>query len=211
MCVSGIWQTTCTVVHSGDETFVVDSPVLPEELEALPSVLQQAGWELTGLLATHADWDHMLCRTVWADAPLGCAESTAAFLAAEPGTVQREAREFDRKHYVERRPLALGNVQALPVPGRLDVGGRELELHPAEGHTTDGMAIVVPWARVLICGDYLSPWEEPMVTGGPDAYRATLERLRPLVRAAEWVVPGHGAPIAAQRAEEILDDHLGRL
>jgi glyoxylase-like metal-dependent hydrolase (beta-lactamase superfamily II) len=194
---------------------VVDSPVLPEELEALPTVVQQAGWECSGLLATHADWDHLLGRLAWPEAALGCAESSARRLAAAPGEAQRKLRDFDREHYVERpRPLSLGEVQALPVPGRLEVGGAELELHPAAGHTADGMAIVVPWASVLICGDYLSPVEAPMTPSPPadrEAYRATLERLRPLVAAAEWVVPGHGAPLASARAAEILDEHLGEL
>lgn len=191
---------------------MIDSPVLPEELEALPSVLAQPGWELTGLLATHADWDHVLARTVWPDAPLGVAESTARRLAAEPGRCQREARAWDAEHYVSRPPIALGAVQELPVPGRLDIGERELELHPAPGHTADGMAIVVPWAGVLVCGDYLSPCEDPADhTTDAGAYRETLERLRPLVRAADWVVPGHGAPLEPARALEILEDHLGKL
>jgi glyoxylase-like metal-dependent hydrolase (beta-lactamase superfamily II) len=188
---------------------VIDSPVLPEELEALPSVLAQAGWEPTGLLATHGDWDHVLGRLVWPDAPLGVAESTARRMAAEPGAAQRKLRAFDAEHYVERpRPLALGQLQALPVPGRLDVGEAELELHPAEGHTADGMAIAVPWAGVLVCGDYLSPVEAPMVEGTAASYRATLERLRPLAAAAAWVVPGHGVPMASARALEVLDEHL---
>ena len=32
-------------------------------------------------------------------------------------------------------PLALGQVQALPVPGSIELGAEELELHPADGHT----------------------------------------------------------------------------
>jgi glyoxylase-like metal-dependent hydrolase (beta-lactamase superfamily II) len=186
--------------------------VLPEELEALPSVVGQAGWECSGLLATHADWDHLLGRLAWPEAALGVAESSARRLAGAPGEAQRKLRDFDREHYVERpRPLALGEVQALPVPGKCEVGDAELELHPAEGHTPDGMAIVVPWAGVLLCGDYLSPVEDPMVESSASDYRATLERLRPLVQAAEWVVPGHGAPMTPARAEAILDDHLEKL
>ncbi len=211
VCVSGIWQTTCTLVHGGDECFVVDSPVLPEELEALPSVLQQAGWAASGLLATHGDWDHLLGRLAFPDAALGCAESTARRLAAEPGAAQRELRRFDAEHYVERAPLGLGAVQALPVPGRLEVGDRELELHPAEGHTGDGMAIWDPGAEVLLCGDYLSPVEAPMVGGDAAEYAATLERLRPLVERAAWVVPGHGGPLRRERALEILGAHLAEV
>jgi glyoxylase-like metal-dependent hydrolase (beta-lactamase superfamily II) len=211
VCVSGIWQTTCTLLHGGDECFVVDSPVLPSELEALPSVLGQAGWECSGLIATHADWDHLLGRLAFPGAALGCAESSARRLAAEPGDAQRRLREFDSEHYVERGPLALGQVQALPVPGKLEVGDFELELHPAEGHTDDGMALWAPWAEVLVCGDYLSPVERPLVGGDAAEYAATLERLRPLVECARWVVPGHGSPLDRDRALEILADHLAEV
>jgi glyoxylase-like metal-dependent hydrolase (beta-lactamase superfamily II) len=34
-----------------------------------------------------------------------------------------------------------------------------LQLHPANGHTADGMAIWIEWAGVLVVGDYLSPLE----------------------------------------------------
>ena len=199
------------MIHGGEECFVVDSPVLPEELEALPPVLAQAGWECSGLLATHADWDHVLGRLAFPGAELGCAESTARRLQDQPGDAQRRLRDFDTEHYVERGPLALGQVQVLPVPGKLELGDRELDLYPAEGHTADGMAIWDPATRVLVCGDYLSPVERPMVGGDPVEYAATLERLRPLAEQAEWVVPGHGAPLRADRALEILADHLAEV
>ena len=208
---SAYWQTTCTVVRSGDEAFVIDSPVLPDELEALPAMLEQVGWPCTGLLATHGDWDHLLGRLAFPGAALGVAETTAARLTGSPGEAARDLRAFDDAHYCERpRPLQLGELQALPVPGKLAVGDAELELHPTEGHVADGMAIWVPWARVLVCGDHLSPVEIPMLSegGSVSAYRATLERLRPLVEAADHVVPGHGAVLDAARALAILREDL---
>jgi glyoxylase-like metal-dependent hydrolase (beta-lactamase superfamily II) len=196
------------VVRAGDECFVVDSPVLPSELEALPALLQQAGFSLSGLLATHADWDHLLGRLAFPDAALGVCETTAARLTGAPGEAARELRAFDEQWYVQRpAPLQLGSVQALPVPGRVDIGSAELELHPADGHTVDGMAVWIPWARVLIAGDYLSPVEIPMVVDR-GAYRATLERLRPLVEAADWVVPGHGDVLDGARALAILREDM---
>jgi glyoxylase-like metal-dependent hydrolase (beta-lactamase superfamily II) len=218
---SAIWQTTCTLVHraaDGDEgpgeCFAIDSPVLPDEHDALPMLLRQAGWELSGLLCTHGDWDHVLGRFAFPDAALGCAETTGARLRARPGEAQRELREFDDEHYVERpRPLSLGQVQTVPVPGRVEIGGAELELLPADGHTEDGMALRVPWADVVVCGDYLSPVEIPWLseTGNRDAYLATLERLRPWVESAAWVVPGHGAPVEGARALAILREDVAYL
>jgi len=197
------------------ESFLIDSPALPDELEMLPSLLEQARFPpLSGLLATHADWDHLLGPLAFPRAVLGCAESSARRLAAEPGGAQRELRAFDEGLYLERpRPLALGAPQALPVPGHLEVGERELELHPADGHTDDGMAIWAPWAGVLIAGDYLSPIEIPMLSpgGGRSAYLATLERLRPLLELAEHVVPGHGPVLDSAAALEILAQDVAYL
>lgn len=206
---SRVYQTTCTLVRSGagGEAFCVDSPILPDELELLPALAQQSGFAVVGLLATHADWDHLLGRYAFPEAPLGCSETTAARLINEPGAAQRELREFDEEHYVERpRPLSIGShppTQRLPVPGKVEIGDRELELQPADGHTVDGMAVWIPWARVLVCGDYLSPVEIPMVRNA-GAYLATLARLEPLVEQADHVVPGHGEPLDGARAAAIL-------
>lgn len=239
---SAIWQTNCVIVRgldadgqlhgdgatgrsggSGDapaghrgsadaETFVIDSPILPDELDALPSLIAQAGFpESSGLLATHGDWDHLLGRLAFSDLALGCAESTAARMTASPGEAQRELRAFDAGLYIQRpRPLMLGQVQPLPVPGRCEIGAHELQLHPADGHTPDGMAIWIGWAGVLCAGDYLSTVEPPDrdLSGSVEAYLATLERLRPLVISAAHVVPGHGPVLDAERALGVLDEHV---
>ena len=207
VAVSRAYQTTCTLVRSGNEAFCVDSPVFPDELEILPALADQSGFPVVGLLATHADWDHLLGRYAFPEAPLGTAESTAARLVNQPGAAQRELRAFDDEFYVERpSPLSLPGAQSLPVPGHCGIGDAELEVHPADGHTEDGMAIWIPWARVLVAGDYLSPLEIPMLSPGGSAsgYLATLARLEPLVEQADYVVPGHGAPLDGSRAAAIL-------
>jgi glyoxylase-like metal-dependent hydrolase (beta-lactamase superfamily II) len=216
VATSAIWQTNCVVVRGDEETFVVDSPVLPAELEALPTLLAQAQFPApSGLLATHGDWDHLLGPLAFGGVALGCAQSTAERMRATPGAPQRELRRFDEQHLIERpRPLALGAVQALPVPGRCGLGELELELHPAEGHTEDGMALWIPWARVLLAGDYLSSVEIPTLCEGAEAlssYIATLERLRPLVAGAERVVPGHGPVLDGAGALAVLEEDLAYL
>jgi glyoxylase-like metal-dependent hydrolase (beta-lactamase superfamily II) len=194
------------------ESFVIDSPVLPEELDALAALLERASFPPpSGLLATHGDWDHLLAPLAFPGAPLGCAESTAGRLESSPGEAQRDLREFDEGLLIERgRPLALGSVQALPVPGRCAVGAQQLELHAAEGHTSDGMAVLIGWARVLVAGDYLSAVELPTlnVGGDLDAYLATLDRLRPMLIDAEHVVPGHGPVLDSARAVAVLEEDV---
>jgi glyoxylase-like metal-dependent hydrolase (beta-lactamase superfamily II) len=208
--VSGFWQTSATAIRAGDEGFLIDSPVLPEELDALPRVLDQSGFPVSGLLATHADWDHLLGRFSFPGAALGVGASSADRLAAEPGLVQRALRDFDDQWYVVReRPLSLGSVQSLPEPGKLEIGdGREITVLPASGHTADGVAFWCEWLGLLVCGDYLSPVEIPMLSpgGSLEAYLETLGRLEPVVRAAETIVAGHGGAIGRDGALRVLEE-----
>jgi len=222
LLTSAVLAVNCVVVRAtlqepaGEgEAFVIDSPVLPEELDSLPGLLEQAGFpEPDGLLATHGDWDHLLGRLAFPGLALGCAESTLSRLQARPGEAQRGLRDFDEDLMIERPgPLALGSLQGLPVPGRLDIADRELELHPTGGHTEDGMAVLIGWAGVLVAGDYLSASEIPSIHdhGGLDAYAETLERLRPLVERCEHVIPGHGPLLDRERASSVLDEDVGYL
>jgi glyoxylase-like metal-dependent hydrolase (beta-lactamase superfamily II) len=205
---SRMWQTTCTAIRAGEEAMLIDSPYFPDELDALPTLLHQAGFEISALLATHADYDHLLGRAAFPALALGVGEGTAIRLREEPGVAQRELRDADAEHYVERAaPLSLGSYQSLPVPGYVGLGGEELELHPAEGHTVDGVAVFARWAGVLCVGDYLSDVEIPMVHD-LDEYRATLTRLAPLVDVAETVVPGHGSPHDRDTALRLLEEDL---
>ena len=209
-----LWRTTATALRNGDEAMLVDSPYFPEELELLPAILGQAGFEPSALLATHADFDHLLGRLAFPKLTVGVAQTTAERIQRSPGTVQRELREHDAEHYVERpRPLSLAQVGALPVPGALELGDEELELHPAEGHSEDGMAVFAPWLGVLCCGDYLSDVEIPLIAqaGSLEGYRATLARLGPVIERAEVVVPGHGSPHSPEQALRLLDEDVDYL
>jgi glyoxylase-like metal-dependent hydrolase (beta-lactamase superfamily II) len=212
---SRLWQTTATAVRSGAESFLIDSPYFPDELELLPMLLEQSDFPaVSGLLATHADWDHLLARFAFPGLALGVASSSGERLRAQPGAAQRALRDADAEHYVTRAtPLALGSYQVLPVPGRMQIGDEEIELHPTGGHTSDGVAFVARWAGLLVCGDYLSDVEIPMISPGGSAaeYRATLARLSGLVETCEATVPGHGSPHDRAGALQILDEDLGYL
>lgn len=203
------WQTNAIALRAGSEAMLIDSPYFPDELELLPSVLAQSGFEPNALLATHGDFDHLLGRMAFPGLALGVAESTMRRIRERPGEAQRELRDYDAEAYVERsKPLSLGEVQALPVPGHVELGDQELELHTAEGHTPDGMAVWAPWLGVLCTGDYLCPVEIPWISpgGSIDDYRNTLARLAPLVEAADAVVPGHGAPQTSAAALRQIDE-----
>ena len=211
---SMLWQLNAVALRAGDEAMLIDSPYFPEELELLPAVLAQSGFTPAALLATHADFDHLLGRAAFGDLSLGVAESTMLRIRSEPGAAQRELRDNDSRFYVERpRPLSLGTTQSLPVPGHLGLGDQDLELHATGGHTADGMAVFAPWMGVLVVGDHLSPAEIPMISPGGSVadYRSTLAALAPVVERAETVVPGHGAVLDRDRALAVLEEDVAYL
>jgi glyoxylase-like metal-dependent hydrolase (beta-lactamase superfamily II) len=209
---SRLWQTNAVALRRGDEAMLIDSPYFPDELEALPGLLASAGFEPDALIATHADYDHVLGRLAFPELALGMGEPSVMRIHQEPGAAQRELRDKDAELYVERpRPLALGHVQTLPVPGSVELADEELELHPADGHTPDGMAVMARWCGVLCAGDYLSNVEIPMVEARIGEYRSTLARLSPLVESAETVVPGHGRPLTRDEALRVLDEDVDYL
>jgi glyoxylase-like metal-dependent hydrolase (beta-lactamase superfamily II) len=209
---SRIWQTNATALRADGEVMLVDSPYFPDELEALPALLRQAGFTPNALFATHADYDHVLARYAFPELTLGVGEPTMVRIRSEPGEVQRELRDEDARNYVVRPgPLTLGNLQSLPVPGYLELGRHELELHPADGHATDGTALLAEFVGLLLCGDYISDLEIPWIFGSLEDYRATLARLAPLVERAETVVPGHGGPHTRETALRIIDEDVDYL
>ncbi len=106
---SRMWQLNAVVIRgtggageTATESMLIDSPYFPDELEALPALLRQARFEVTALLATHADYDHLLARLAFPALALGVGESSAHRLRAEPGAAQRALREADDEHYVAR-------------------------------------------------------------------------------------------------------------
>jgi glyoxylase-like metal-dependent hydrolase (beta-lactamase superfamily II) len=209
---SRIWQTNATALRSGGEVMLIDSPYFPDELEALPALLRQAGFTPNALFATHADYDHVLGGYAFPELTLGVGEPTMVRIRTEPGEVQRELRDEDARNYVTRPgPLTLGNLQSLPVPGYVELGTHELELHPADGHSSDGTAVLAEYAGLLVCGDYISNLEIPWIFGSLDDYRATLARLAPLIERVEMVVPGHGGPHTRETALRILDEDVDYL
>ena len=194
-----VWQTTCTLVRAGAEGFLIDSPVLPDEIEALPAVLEQAGFPLSGLLCTHGDWDHLLARLGVPRGSLGVGAGDVRAVERPRRAAVRELREFDEEQYIDgRAPLGLGDLQALPVPGVLSLGETdEIDMYPASGHTADGTAFWMPWLGVLVCGDYLSPLEIPMISpgGSAEAYLETLRGCRRSSIRRRRSSPGMASPL----------------
>ena len=199
---SRLWQTNAVVWNADDVSMLIDSPVLPDELAWLPELL---GGQPDLLITTHGHFDHMLAPTAFPDLPLHAGVETLRALANGAGDLAHaQLRATDAEWYVsERVPLQLDGLRELPALEGVTVV-------EAGGHAADGIALLFEEDGLLVAGDYLCEVEIPLVSaaGSPDGYAATLERLEPLIRAAEEVVPGHGPPLTRDRALALLESDL---
>ena len=102
LVTSAFWQTNAVALRAGGEAVLIDSPYLPDELDALPGLLARAGFKPDGLLATHADFDHVLGRLAFPGLTLGMGESSVERMRLKPGETQRGLRAYDSTFYIER-------------------------------------------------------------------------------------------------------------
>ncbi|PSR22318.1 MAG: hypothetical protein C7B45_07370 [Sulfobacillus acidophilus] len=107
-----------------------------------------------------------------------------------------------------RETMGSGTPVDVAVVGgeRIDLGGCHLSLIDCSGHVPGEIGLLVEEAGYLILGDALTSFDLPFFHGHlcPEAYRATLERLRDLARtdAFDTIVSIHEPPVRGKRAIE---------
>ena len=192
---SRIWQTNAVSVEVGGLAVLVDSPVLPDELAALPRP------DL--LVTTHSHFDHVLGQAAFPDLALHAGPSTLAQLRDDPDATLEGLRDSDAELYVERATEPdLRRVE--PLPAGL------FETVEAGRHAPDGSALLAEEHALLVPGDYLCAVEIPLVSqaGSPAAYLATLDLLAPLVRRAKRIASTRGP--RSHRQRRIHEDNVAK-
>jgi glyoxylase-like metal-dependent hydrolase (beta-lactamase superfamily II) len=195
------WTTTCTIVGP-DGALILDGPVGPADTAAL-----SARANARELIATHADWDHLLAPLAFPTARRRAAPTTIARMDAERMAIGNEMAAWDAARGIAARALPdWGEADELPSEGPVETSGGRVEIVPAPGHTRDGIAVLLVGHGVLVAGDYLSPAEIPSVDphAGIGAYLATLARIDAAMHTVDWIIPGHGWPLTRGRAREVL-------
>ena len=114
------------------------------------------------------------------------------------------------QHLESARGELLGPLAEHLTPDLIDIAGRLLALRDDtipwygptavciehDAHAPGHVAVLLPDSGVLVAGDMLSDIELPMPADDEtlEDYAAGLERLRPAVESATWLIPGHGSP-----------------
>jgi glyoxylase-like metal-dependent hydrolase (beta-lactamase superfamily II) len=203
---STLYQTTTLELRRAGERLLVDPGISPWEIE---EVVTASTMQVTQVLVTHSDWDHVMALGLLPDAHVtasrAAAERIRSGVAREE--IERETAEFLISHRAIER---LHVEQEVDPPAEVRMGPWLGVCRPGPGHTDDGLIVSLPDEHLLVVGDYLSGLEIPGVYDSVAAYKATLEtvvgvieRERPL-----YVVVGHGKPHTSDEALRIAAEDI---
>jgi len=185
------WVWTNSIVVRGDDGLIlVDPGIHGAELSELADDLDRLEIPVVAGFSTHPHWDHLLWHERFGDVPRYATAAGVDF-ADETRKQQREGPEEDGASGV---PLELiGLVTPLPAGGG-PVPGEIIE-HRA--HAVGHAAVLLADRGVLLAGDMLSDILIPFLDARQDdqvgAFESALDRLGEAARAADVLVPGHGA------------------
>ncbi len=203
---SALWQTSSLLLAADGEAILVDPGISAEEVARLSARAEDMGVRVTGVLATHADWDHVCGIAAFPHATATMGESAATRVAArfrDTGVAHR-ASAFGLRIAGEPR------IDRTFEPGEaIQLGPFLVETFPLRGHTPDGVGYRFRALDLLAVGDHLSTVEFPFATSTAE-YRSTLAFLIDLLRRdpPARVVPGHGPELGAAQAIEIAEADL---
>lgn len=204
------WLSSTNVLCLGEEPALVDTGHVKHAEQTVALVQQALGDQpLARIAHTHLHSDH--CG--------GTGALQAAWPQARTGVPQVSLEVVQRwdEHALSfgatgQRCARFGAQHGLRPGDTVRLGRRDWQIHAAPGHDNLAVLLFEPAARILIAGDAL--WEHgvgvifPVFDGdeGFEPFERTLHAVEALQ--PEWVVPGHGRPVA--RADGGIERALGQ-
>ncbi|MCM3388419.1 MBL fold metallo-hydrolase [Ureibacillus chungkukjangi] len=203
---SVLYKTTSLVIRTEDCILVVDPNLLPDEVvEIRQHVDKFKEDKQIYLIFTHSDWDHIVGYGAFDDAIVIASEEFNK--REDKNEIVNQIFQFDDQYYLDRSyPLQFPSVD-IPVledGQELVIKNTKLTFYKAEGHTNDGIFVVVEPLGVWIAGDYLSDVEFPFIYDNSEKYEQTIGKTDKILSShnIKLLVPGHGT--ATDIMEEII-------
>ncbi|HEY2008011.1 MAG TPA: MBL fold metallo-hydrolase [Rhizomicrobium sp.] len=190
-------ESNAGFIVGDDAVLVVDSFFEPDTAKALLGEIRRITTKpVRYVVNTHYHVDHVSGDQVFKDAGaiIIAHRNVRAWIRPENLLQMKDAPDPAFKARIMQR------IAQLPLPDLVNespitvwLGGRRVDIRPAEGHTGSDLVVGVPDARVLFCGDLL--WRMPpnIVDGTMSKWIETDRSFELLPQAASMVfVPGHG-------------------
>ncbi|WP_102145106.1 MBL fold metallo-hydrolase [Mycobacterium hubeiense] len=192
-------DVTVGLVQGAAGVLLVDTGTTLAEARAIDrDVGELAGHAVSHIVLTHNHFDHILGSSAFDEAVVYGAPEVAAtkkeHLRADAIRHGADAAEIDRAIAALRTP------EHLIRHAVIDLGDRSVNVvHPGRGHTNHDLIVVVPDARVVLCGDLVEESGDPVIDDDSDvaAWPATLDAVLEFGGADAVYVPGHGAVVDA--------------
>jgi len=203
---SVLYKTTSLVIRTEDCILVVDPNLLPDEvLEIRQHVDRFKGEKPIYIIFTHSDWDHIVGYGAFQDAIVIAHEALHA--RSDQEDILQQIHQFDDQYYIDRDyPIIYPSVDiTVKNDGQVfEIGQTKLTFYKAEGHTNDGIFVVVEPLGLWIAGDYLSDVEFPFIYYNSEEYEKTIGKTDKILGShfINLLVPGHGT--ATDIREEII-------
>lgn len=143
-------QTNAYILaEAGNSDAVVVDPSWDGHL--ILQAAQQRGWRITNIWLTHAHWDHFGGAGAVAD---GSQPPPPVALHPEDYVLWRAGGASAAKYGFEFDPGPEPTVDLLPGQV-LHVGGVELQVRYAPGHTPGHVMLYCPAEKLMLCGDVI--------------------------------------------------------
>jgi glyoxylase-like metal-dependent hydrolase (beta-lactamase superfamily II) len=200
---SAPFDLSVVVIEGEEGLLMVDTGADPAEArDILDEILVRFDRPVRWVVNTHAHFDHTFGNQV-----VGPGSAVDAAIYGHAGI----GRHFDRyegprlaawRADPAREPARCWSDVRLTAPThpvermtRLDLGGREVELHPQPpAHTDTDLVILAPAERVWVVGDLVEESGPPIYGSGcyPLGWPRVLDALVAAMRPGDVVIPGHG-------------------
>ena len=206
------WDVNVSVIEGEEGLLVVDTNASSRAArEVIADLRRLSSAPVVGIVNTHEHFDHTFgndtFRAEFAGVPITAHEEAAAHTVPRGHELQARAASWADPRAAEISETTLlsadhtfSSVLAVDLGG-----GRGVELvHPGRGHTAGDLVVRIEDADVLLAGDLIE--ESGMPSFGDDCFPMewplTLDLVHSLAGPDTVVVPGHGAPVDLDFAQE---------
>lgn len=204
---SELYKTNSTVIETNDCILVIDPTWLPSEVEAIQDYVYSIKRKKpVYLIFTHSDYDHILGYGAFPNAvTIGSEDMNNR---SDKANIIEQIIKFDHEYYLDRTyPIEYPKLQIIVKHDgeSLVIGDTTLTFYHANGHTNDGIFMIVEPLGVFIMGDYCSDVEFPYIYSSSEDYEETLAKIDSIVNkhVLSLIIPGHGT--VTKSVEELLN------